>query len=133
VKLDSMVDTAPAKEPVMKHISATAALLMLATPLSAKADPVKVSPLLTAVATVSGQPIVLPQGSVQVVVSNYEIPPGAKLPELKHIYERYGYVLSGQLRITIPRPAPARIISRATSSLNRAGNGTRPRISAPSR
>ncbi len=84
----------------MKNISTTAALLILATPLSAKADPVKMSPLLTTTITASGQPIVLPQGNVQAIVSNYEIPPGTKLPEHKHIYERYGYLLSGQLRIT---------------------------------
>lgn len=82
----------------MTNISSTAVLLMLATPLSAKADPVKVSPLLTV--TASGKPIVLPQSNIQLIVSNYEIPRGAKLPEHKHIYERYGYLLSWQLRIT---------------------------------
>jgi quercetin dioxygenase-like cupin family protein len=90
----------PAKECVMKNIHATALLLMLATPLSAKADPVEINPLLTTAVTASGQPIVLPRGNVQVVTSTYEIAPGAKLPEHKHIYERYGYLMSGQLRIT---------------------------------
>ena len=56
---------------------ASAALLVLATPLSAKADPVTVNPLLTTSVTASGQPIVLPQGDVQLIASIYEIPPGA--------------------------------------------------------
>jgi quercetin dioxygenase-like cupin family protein len=75
-------------------------LLGLAAPLSAQADDVKVTPLHSTETTASGQPIVLPRGDIQVVTSNYEIAPGAKLPEHKHPYPRYGYVLAGKLRIT---------------------------------
>ena len=84
----------------MNHLCIASALLMLATPLSAKADSVTVNPLLNPSTTVSGQPIVLPQGNVQLITSMYEIPPGAKLPEHEHNYQRYGYLLAGQLRIT---------------------------------
>jgi quercetin dioxygenase-like cupin family protein len=85
---------------VMNKIYATTVLLTLVAPLSAKADPVKVDPLLTTSVTSSGQPIVLPHGHVKVITSMYEVPPGAKLPEHKHNYPRYGYLLSGELRIT---------------------------------
>jgi quercetin dioxygenase-like cupin family protein len=82
-----------------------AAALMFAIPLSAKADAikadaVKVNPLLSTTVTSSGQPIVLPQGNIQLITSIYEIAPGAKLPEHEHNSQRYGYLLSGRLRIT---------------------------------
>jgi quercetin dioxygenase-like cupin family protein len=88
-----------------KNIYLAAALLMLATPLSARADAVKanavnVNPLLSTTVTWSGQPIVLPQGNIQLITSIYEIPPGAKLPEHEHNAQRYGYLLSGRLRVT---------------------------------
>jgi quercetin dioxygenase-like cupin family protein len=83
----------------MNKIRSTAALL-LAIPLSASAAPVRVRELLDAVVTASGQPITLPQGDVHVVVSTYEVAPGVTLPEHEHHYQRYGYMLSGELRIT---------------------------------
>jgi quercetin dioxygenase-like cupin family protein len=75
-------------------------LLALATPFAAHADAVKVTPLHSTETTASGQPIVLPRGDVEVIASTYEIAPGAKLPEHKHPYPRYGYVEAGRLRIT---------------------------------
>jgi quercetin dioxygenase-like cupin family protein len=77
-----------------------AALLMLAVPLSARAEAVKITPLLSTAVTSSGQPIVLPQGNIQLITSIYEIAPGAKLPEHEHNAQRYGYLMSGRLRIT---------------------------------
>jgi quercetin dioxygenase-like cupin family protein len=77
-----------------------AVLLMLAAPLSAHAEDVKVVPMLNTEVTSSGQPIVLPHGHVRLITSTYEIAPGAKLPEHKHIYPRYGYLMSGELSIT---------------------------------
>ena len=50
--------------------------------------------------TASGQPITLPQKDVHVVVSTFEIPAGANLPEHKHPFARYAYVLAGMLRVT---------------------------------
>lgn len=84
----------------MNYLCMSTALLMLATSLAAKADSVTVNPLLTTAVTASGQPIVLPQGDVQLIASMYEIPPGAKLPEHEHNSQRYGYLLAGQLRVT---------------------------------
>jgi len=50
--------------------------------------------------TASGQPITLPQKDVHVVVSTFEIPAGANLPEHKHPFARYAYVMAGTLRVT---------------------------------
>ncbi len=84
----------------MNYLCMASSLLLLAMPLSAKADSVTVSPLLTTSVTATGQPSVLPQGDVQLIASMYEIPPGAKLPEHEHNSQRYGYLLAGQLRVT---------------------------------
>lgn len=61
---------------------------------------VVVTPILSTTETVSGQPIVLPQGDVEVVSAMYEVQPGATLPAHKHPYPRYGYMLSGNLSVT---------------------------------
>ncbi|MGA0531113.1 cupin domain-containing protein [Hansschlegelia sp. KR7-227] len=61
--------------------------------------PVTVTPMLTTSVTSSGQPIVLPQTDVQLIVSTYEIQPGATLPVHKHPSARYAYVVSGTLSV----------------------------------
>ena len=61
---------------------------------------VTVTELLSTTVTSSGQPIVLPQKDAQIVASIYDVAPGAILPVHKHPYPRYGYVLSGELRVT---------------------------------
>lgn len=61
---------------------------------------VVVTPLASTTVTASGQPIVLPQKNVQVLVSSFEIPPGATLPVHMHPSARYAYVLEGQLQVT---------------------------------
>lgn len=89
----------------MNRASLCAALILLgATAHASETDraaiPVLVTPVLTAAVTASGQPIVLPSDDARVVVSTYEIAPEATLPEHKHPFPRYGYVLAGTLRIT---------------------------------
>jgi quercetin dioxygenase-like cupin family protein len=70
-------------------------------PLQAQqAGEVVVTPLLSTTTTATGQAIVLPQDEAQLLVSIYDIAPDAVLPEHKHPYPRYGYVLSGNLRVT---------------------------------
>lgn len=64
------------------------------------AKPVVVRPVMSATATSSGQPIMLPQKDAQVIVSTYEIAPGAVLPVHKHPFPRYAYVQAGNLRVT---------------------------------
>jgi quercetin dioxygenase-like cupin family protein len=76
-------------------------LLMAASFGAAHAqDKVVVTPVAKETTTVSGQPIILPQANPEVSVSVYEIAPGAALPQHRHHYPRYGYVLSGKLRVT---------------------------------
>jgi quercetin dioxygenase-like cupin family protein len=89
----------------MKHASFSAALALLGVAAHASetdkpAIPAFVTPVLTATVTATGQPIVSPLANVRVVVSTYEIAPGATLPEHKHPFARYAYVLAGTLRIT---------------------------------
>ncbi len=85
----------------MKYFWLAAGFVLLASPLLAfEGRTVVVTPVLSTTVTASGQPIVLPQKNVQVLVSIYEIAPGATLPEHKHPYPRYGYVLAGTLRVT---------------------------------
>jgi quercetin dioxygenase-like cupin family protein len=60
---------------------------------------VVVTPVVSASVTASGQPIMLPQKDAQVIVTTYEIAPGAALPEHKHPFPRYAYVLTGLLRV----------------------------------
>jgi quercetin dioxygenase-like cupin family protein len=88
-------------------LSAVAGVALVAAPLRAEdkpatdvAQPVKVTPMLTTSVTSSGQPIVMPQKDVQITLSTYDISPGAKLPEHKHPYPRYGFVEAGTLRVT---------------------------------
>jgi quercetin dioxygenase-like cupin family protein len=61
---------------------------------------VTVTPVAKERATIAGQAITAPPGDLEINVSIYEIPPGAKLPVHRHPYPRYGYVLSGTLTVT---------------------------------
>lgn len=61
---------------------------------------VVVTPLASATTTAAGQPITLPQKNAQVLVSMFDIPPGAKLPVHQHPFPRYAYVLAGTLQVT---------------------------------
>jgi quercetin dioxygenase-like cupin family protein len=85
----------------MKFLSITAGLILAASTLqAAEGTAVVATSVLSASVTASGQPIALPQGNVQVVVSTLEIAPGALLPEHKHPFQRYAYVLAGTLRVS---------------------------------
>jgi quercetin dioxygenase-like cupin family protein len=78
-----------------------AVIVLLATPAQAVEDrAVVATPVLTTTVTATGQPIDLPRESPEVRVVTLEIAPGAVLPEHKHPYPRYGYVLAGTLRVT---------------------------------
>ena len=61
---------------------------------------VAVTQVLSTSVTSSGQPIILPAKDAQIVVSMYDVRPGVNLPVHKHPSPRYGYVLSGNLRVT---------------------------------
>lgn len=83
--------------------SAAALLLVVSTQVRADnhaAPQVVVKQVLSTGVTASGQPITLPAKDAHVVVTTYDIGPGARLPEHKHPFPRYAYVLSGTLRVT---------------------------------
>lgn len=64
------------------------------------AKPVTVTPILASETTASGQPITFPEGQLAFTASTYDIAPGAALPEHKHPYPRYAYVVSGTIAVT---------------------------------
>ena len=61
---------------------------------------ITIKQFLSTTTTSAGQTIVLPKKGAELVASIFEIPPGARLPEHEHPYPRYGYILSGSLRVT---------------------------------
>ncbi|MBR0694438.1 cupin domain-containing protein [Bradyrhizobium lablabi] len=61
---------------------------------------VTIKQLLSTTTTSAGQKIVLPKKGAELVASIFEILPRAHLPEHEHPYPRYGYILSGSLRVT---------------------------------
>jgi quercetin dioxygenase-like cupin family protein len=75
-------------------------LAALAVPAAAQPPPAPVStPVGQFDATLSGQPIRLPQGPVQVTVTETLIPAGASLPEHRHPHPRYIRVLAGRIAV----------------------------------
>ena len=84
----------------MRLIALSAALLLTACASASAQEAAVATPLTSAVTTNSGQPIVLPQGPMQVSVSRVVIPAGSKLPVHKHPYPRYAYVEAGRIRVT---------------------------------
>jgi quercetin dioxygenase-like cupin family protein len=75
--------------------------VVLASTLHAGEDKkVIVTPVISSSVTASGRPIILPQKQAQVTVATYEIAPRAVLNEHKHPFPRYGYLLTGMLRVT---------------------------------
>lgn len=74
------------------------ALALVAGPALAAGAPVA-TPVGSFIATNTGQPIMPPPGPVQVTVMTVEIPAGGVLPAHRHPYQRYGYILSGKIRV----------------------------------
>jgi quercetin dioxygenase-like cupin family protein len=75
--------------------------LFVASPaLSAEAPKPTSAPASTFDRTLTGQPLVLPQGPVTVTFRISEFPAGARLPVHKQPYQRYAYIISGRLRAT---------------------------------
>jgi quercetin dioxygenase-like cupin family protein len=85
----------------MHRFVTVCSILALSALPSLAAEPVTVTQLLSTRTTPAGQPIVLPQRDVQLIVSRYVIAPGATLPTHMHPWERYGYVLSGHLQVKL--------------------------------
>lgn len=68
--------------------------------LPAAVPPVVVREMFSGSTTAAGQPIVLPRKDARLVVTTYDIAPGARLAVHKHPSPRYGYVLAGTLTVT---------------------------------
>jgi quercetin dioxygenase-like cupin family protein len=73
--------------------------LALGAAWAADAPKIAVTPVARTHLTVTGQPIVVP-ADPDVVVSIATFPPGARLPEHKHLYPHLVYVLDGELTVT---------------------------------
>jgi quercetin dioxygenase-like cupin family protein len=73
--------------------------LALSAASAADAPKIAVTPVARTHLTVTGQPIVVP-ADPDVVVSIATFPPGARLPEHKHLYPHLVYVLDGELTVT---------------------------------
>ena len=74
-------------------------LLLASSVLAQETPPVKVETLLSTDKTVMGQPLALPKRDPVLIVSSYEIAPGARLARHKHPFSRYAYVLAGELLV----------------------------------
>ena len=64
-----------------------------------RADPVTVEAVIATDKTVLGQPLALPQREAKVIVTILEIAPGARLPRHMHPFQRYAYILAGELTV----------------------------------
>lgn len=85
----------------MKFLPIAAALALTALPAAAQAPPGSVArPVAQAETTQSGQPILLPQGPVQVTVTETSVAAGGAITPHKHPFPRYAYILEGALRVT---------------------------------
>ena len=83
----------------MRMRCALAFLIVLAAPTAKADDAVVVKTILATAVTAAGQPLVLPQGPVELTVSTYDIAPGAQLGVHRHPYPRYAYVTAGTLTV----------------------------------
>ena len=98
----------------MRIAYALVVLIGLAGPALAD-DPVVVKTIISTTMTAAGQPLVLPQGPVQLTVSTYDIAPGAQLGVHRHPYPRYAYVTAGTLTVINAETAGAETVYPAGS------------------
>lgn len=78
-----------------------AALALMAAPAAAQAPPGAIAkPVAVIDTTMSGQPILLPQGPIRVTVTETTLPAGGVIAAHKHPFPRYGYIQEGALEVT---------------------------------
>ncbi len=83
----------------MRTIAFAAALTLVVNAAGADAVPtVQITPVARMNTTITGQPIIVPDRP-DVIVSTATFPPGARLPEHRHPYPHYVYVLEGVLTV----------------------------------
>ena len=110
----------------MYKILIAVAFALMAFPAQALDSTVTVTPVFKTTRTIADQPVQLPQKNVEIIVSMYDIPPGAVLPVHQHHYQRYAYVLSGTLSVNNLEVLERTVrLSKASSWSNRCLNGTR--------
>jgi len=88
-----------------------------------------VTHVLSAVTTAANQPITFPKNNAEVIVSIYDIAPGAVLPVHKHPFPRFGYVLAGTLRVTNMQSGKSETYNRGEFTVESIGEwhqGTNP-------
>jgi len=115
---------------MMRETLAAGLLLCLfaGAALAEDAKPVTVTPLLATESTAGGQPISFPPGDIAFTASAYDIAPGAALPEHKHPFPRYAYVVSGTIAVTNTETGktaiykPGDIIVEAVDQWHKAAN-----------
>ena len=74
--------------------------LLVASGPTAGADPLSLRTVIDTDKTVLGQPLALPHHEPRVIVTVLEIAPGASLPRHMHPFQRYAFVLDGELTVT---------------------------------
>ena len=97
-----------------KHVTTTRIILATVAVVFSVAgafalEAVTVTPLHDKTETASGKPIILPQNNVRVIVSTFDIAPGATLPVHKHPFARYAVVQAGTLKVINVETTEARI------------------------
>ncbi len=58
--------------------------------------------------TVTGQTLELPAGPVEMIISVRDVPTGGMVPMHRHRWQRYAYVESGRIRLTVPEASLVR-------------------------
>lgn len=84
---------------MIRSFVVVASVLLAATSALAHESGPTSQPLGSFTTTNSGQPIMPPAGPVQVTVQTVTFAAGAVLPAHRHPHTRYGYVLSGKIRV----------------------------------
>ncbi|WP_296814411.1 cupin domain-containing protein [Brevundimonas sp.] len=74
--------------------------VVIAAAIQTQTPPPMVEPLVSTRSTVTGQPLALPQGEVEVTVARVTLQPGGAIPRHRHAWPRYVHVLSGRLQVT---------------------------------
>lgn len=59
----------------------------------------KLTPILRTATTISGQPLRLPQGAVEMVAASVDLPPGGRIALHRHPWSRFVYVETGRVAV----------------------------------
>ena len=82
-------------------MTTTLAILLLAAAAPGPAPKPRTGLIVDTGSTMAGQPLVLPEGPVQVVATRTELRADATIPTHMHFWARYVYVESGEVQLTL--------------------------------